>query len=254
MIAPHKKNVHITHMKHVDLILRPLARLAIRRGWTFGEVSERLRRAFLVAARAEAGPDATDSRLSVMTGLQRRDIARLKDSTDPKPQRQPLSEIIALWAEDPAFDTSALPAKGPHPSFASLAAQVRKDVHPRTFLDMLIAAGAVTETDDGLRLSARGYQPLPGSEDQLAYLGANVGDHLSAAVTNIVDGADAYDVSVHYTGLNAEAVARIEALWRQKQQELAQELNRFVRHLPAEADGDQRFRAGAYFHSEGPDA
>jgi len=42
-----------------------------------------------------------------------------------------------------------LPRSGPGPSFESLTQGVRHDVHPRTLLDTLLAAGTVALSDDG---------------------------------------------------------------------------------------------------------
>ncbi len=57
-------------------------------------------------------------------------------------------------------------------------------------------------------------------------------------------------MSVHYQGLSEAAVARLDALWRQKQAEILRELNDTARALPPSDDGPHRFRAGAYFHEE----
>jgi len=205
-------------MNWLDPILIPLARLSIRRGWLYPLVADRLRRAFLNAALKDGGDGVTDSRLSVMTGLQRRDLARLREtkSDDPKPTRQPLAEIIARWVEDPIYPEHNLPILGDGPSFATLARAVRKDVHPRTFLDMLVEAGTVAQHEDRLTLLTSTYVPSQGSDEQLAYLGDNVGDHLSVAVDNVTTKEDHYEMSVHYQGLSPEAVARLDALWRRK--------------------------------------
>lgn len=239
-------------MNVLDPILSPLARLAIRRGWAFPMLADRLRHAFLAAAQDEAGSDATDSRLSVLTGLQRRDIAKLRDAgaSPPAPRRQPLAEIIAKWWDDPAYDTDGIPVLGDNASFTHLARSVRKDVHARTFLDVLIEIGAVEETNGTVCLKTRTYQPLPGSDDQLGYLADNVGDHLNVAVANVTNNADRFDVSVHYQGLSETAIARLDALWRQKQTGILREMNDVARALPRSDDGPNRFRAGAYFHED----
>lgn len=239
-------------MNFLDPILYPLARLAIRRGWGFPTLADRLRHAYVAAARDQAGPDATDSRLSVLTGLQRRDIARLR-MDQPKsddPRRQPLAEIIALWWADPAYDPKGIPVLGDGGSFAHLAQRIRKDVHSRTFLDILIEIGAVQEADGIVRLMTRTYQPLPGSDDQLAYLADNVGDHLKTAVANVTGAADKFDVSVHYRGLSEAAIADLDALWRQKQTKVLLEMNDAARNAQTCDDDPHRFRAGAYFHEE----
>ena len=235
----------------LDHILLPLARLCIARGVRFTDAAQRLRHAFLRAAMAEAGPAATDSRISVMTGLQRRDIAALKagEGAAPALPPNPLSRIVAAWQADPALAGQPLPRRGEGPSFEALAWQVRKDLHPRTLLDQLVAAGTVRVDDaDRVHLVQTAYQPLPGSDDQLAYLADNVGDHLETAVDNVTGAARRLERAVHYDGLDPAAVAELDAMWRASQQAAMTALNARASQLQASRPGRRRFRAGAYFH------
>ncbi len=186
-----------------------------------------------------------------MTGLQRRDIARLRGEAEPSPMhRQPLAQIIAIWSNDPDYDPQGLPIQGEGASFATLARSVRKDVHPRTFLDVLIANGAVTEADGRVILNTRSYQPLAGSEDQLAYLAANVADHLAAAVTNVVDAPRCFEMAVHYKGLSETAIKLLDKEFRSRMSETLEELDTMARTLPSSEDGPHRFRAGGYFFDD----
>lgn len=246
-----KKNVRITHMFWLDPILRRLAWLAVRKGWLFPVLEHRLRHAYIEAAVALCGEAATDSKVSIVTGLQRRDIARLRRETAPlQNQRQPLAEIIARWSNDPDYDPKGIPVNGDGASFATLARGIRKDVHPRTFLDVLIENGAVTEIDGRVILNTRSYQPLAGSDDQLAYLADNVGDHLASAVSNVVDAARNYDMGVHYKGLSAKAIKDLDTQFGTRMSQTLNELDTMARTMPATEDGPYRFRAGGYFFDD----
>ncbi|MEO9514459.1 MAG: DUF6502 family protein [Paracoccaceae bacterium] len=238
-------------MLWLDPILRPIARLAVRKGWLFPLVENRLRHAYVEVAQTLADGGGTDSKISIMTGLQRRDIARLrKDTAAPQTQRQPLAEIIALWWDDPDYDPQGLPVQGDGASFSSLARRVRQDVHPRTFLDILIENGAVKEVEDQVILNTRSYQPLAGSDDQLTYLAHNVGDHLTTAVSNVVDGAQNYDMGVHYNGLSESAIKQLDAHFRARMKQTLQEMDTMARAFPDSEDGPHRFRAGGYFSDD----
>ncbi|AXI45986.1 hypothetical protein C1J03_08110 [Sulfitobacter sp. SK012] len=235
----------------LDPILRPLARLAVRKGWLFPIVEHRLRHAYIEAADTLGEDPSTDSKVSILTGLQRRDIARLRrEVIPPQNQRQPLAEIIALWWDNPAYDPKGIFVQGDGPSFTDLARCIRKDVHPRTFLDVLIENGAVKEIGDKVILNTRSYQPLSGSDDQLAYLADNVGDHLATAVSNVVGEAGNYDMSVHYKGLSASAIEQLDKHFRARMKQTLQELDTMARTLPATEDGPHRFRAGGYFSDD----
>lgn len=246
-----KKNVHNAHMYWLDPIFSRLGRLAVQKGWLFPVLAQRLRLAYVEAAQSLCDGEATDSKLSIMTGLQRRDIARLRGETKPAgAQRQPLAEIIATWANDTDYDPKGIPVLGEGASFASLARSVRKDVHPRTFLDLLIENGAVTEQGGQAILHTRSYLPPTGSDDQLVYLGQNVGDHLASAAANVVDSAGKYDMAVHYTGLSAKAVQHLDAEFRRRMALILQDIDRMARALPESENGPYRFRAGGYFFDD----
>ncbi|MEP0960261.1 MAG: DUF6502 family protein [Roseobacter sp.] len=243
--------MQITHMTWLDPILRPLARLAVTKGWLFSTVTHRLRHAYVEAADAAGGGVVTDSKVSVLTGLQRRDIARLRKEAAPvQIQRQPLAEIIGVWWADPDYDPEGIPILGDGPSFTTLARGVRKDVHPRTFLDVLIENGAVTEAGEMVILNTRRYQPLSGSEDQLAYLADNVGDHLTTAVSNVVDATGNYDMAVHYKGLSAAAIEQLDAHFRARMTQTLEEIDTMAREMPTDQNGPHRFRAGGYFSDD----
>lgn len=180
--------------------------------------------------------------------MQRRDIARLRSEETPtEPKRHPLAEIIARWWDDPAFDPKGIAIQGEGASFTSLARSIRKDVHPRTFLDILVDSDAVTEIGDRVRLNTRSYRPPSGSDDQMAYLADIVGDHLSSAVANVVDGAGNFDMAVHYDGLSASAVAQLDRRFRECMTQTLEELDTMARSFPTSEDGVHRFRAGGYF-------
>ncbi|WP_159980122.1 DUF6502 family protein [Roseobacter cerasinus] len=231
--------------------MRPLARLAVQKGWLFPVVERRLRYAYIEAAERLDHGTATDSKISIKTGLQRRDIAKLRGEDVPtQSKRQPLAEIIALWWNDPAYDPKGIPIQGGDGSFTSLARCIRKDVHPRTFLDILIETGTVSETGEKVSLNARSYQPAAGSDDQLAYLADNVGDHLETAVSNVVDAAKNYDMGVHYEGLSVNAVTQLDQHFRSRMRQTLEEMDTMAQEFPASEDGPHRFRAGGYFFDD----
>ncbi len=249
--CPVNINVQYAHMNWLDPILRPLARLAIRKGWLFPVVEQRLRHAYIEAAQCLDDKRATDSMISISTGLQRRDVARLrKQDAGKQTTRQPLAEIIALWWDDPAYDPKGIPIQGDGASFYTLARRIRKDVHPRTFLELLVANGAVSRSAETASLKTRSYQPLPGSDDQLVYLAENVGDHLNAAVSNVVGNAEHYEMGVHYGGLSERAILQLDQHFRNRMQQTLEELDSMARKFPASENGNRRFRAGGYFFDD----
>lgn len=236
----------------LDALLAPIARLLVARGVLFGEAAERLKQAYVDAAAARAGERATDSRISVMTGLQRRDVARLRATAvacAPRPVNH-LSRLVSVWQTDPRFAGRDLPRKGGEDGFEEIAKSIRRDVHPRTMLDELLAAGTVVLAEDSVRLVQSSFQPLAGSEGQLDYFTANAGDYLTAATANLLSGAPYFERAAHFNHLDAEAVAALDRQFRAGQMALLVELGQTAARLQEEQPGAHRFRAGGWFYHE----
>lgn len=241
----------------LDRLLAPFARLMVARGIQFPELAERLKAHYVDAAKGMSDGKLTDSRLSVLTGLQRRDIARLRALPAPEPRTHHLARLLALWQTEPAFKGRDLPKNGPAPSFEALAKIVRKDIHPRTMLDTLEAAGAVAIDDatQQVRLLQASYQPLSGSEDQLAYLTQNLGDHLDAATDNVLGQSPPhFERAVYYSELTEDHIATLRADYHAEQMALLRRLSARAAEMKREAQKTptasrmSRFRAGGYFY------
>src|SRR4028119_35271 len=91
-------------------LLRPLVRLLIRSGITFPAVTELLRELYVnVAEHDFALPDKeqTDSRVSLLTGIHRKEVRRLRGAGAPAHTGPATvartSRILARWLADPAF-------------------------------------------------------------------------------------------------------------------------------------------------------
>lgn len=245
----------------LDPLLAPLARLMVSRGIGFPELAERLKLHFVRAAIDAGEGKSTDSRISVLTGLQRRDIARLRSDKAKEAHVSHLSRLVATWQTDATYQSpdgkpATLPRAGPQPSFEALARSIRTDIHPRTMLDALIEAGTVTRdaATDEVSLAASAYLPLPGSDEQIAYLANNIGDHLEAATLNVrADEPPFFERAVHYSGLSEADIAELDATFRKSQMDLLQHLNARAARMKNDSRGTLRFRAGGYFYSKEQD-
>ena len=248
-----KKNVHIAHMLNLlDALLAPTARILVARGVMFPEFIERMKSHYIAAAQKQAdneGTKVTDSRLSVMTGLQRRDIARLKDEKLKEKRVHHLSRLVALWQTE-SYPKS-LPKSGPDPSFEALAQIVHRDVHPRTMLDALQSAGTVSVDGETVTLVATSYQPLAGTDDQIAYLARNVGDHAAAATENVLGHTPRhFERAVHYTKLTQAQIAELETDFVHGEMEVLEKISQKAAGMKRDGGGIHRFRAGSYFYTE----
>lgn len=244
----------------LDPLLSAFARLTVARGILFPDLIERLKHHYIDAATDmttdTTGGKVTDSRLSVLTGLQRRDIVRLRELPQFEQAPNHLARLVALWQTEPDYSTEGTPnplaKNGPAPSFEALARIVRRDVHPRTMLDTLQATGTIAiKNNQTVQLLQTSYQPLAGSEDQLAYLANNAGDHLNAATDNVLGHTPPhFERAVHYTQLTTRQIEELKAEFDAGQMALLERLSKKaadMKKLPSENAHD-RFRAGGYFY------
>lgn len=211
-------------------VLAPLARLALARGVPCGAVEELLKEVFVDEALRAQGSGAAQrlvSRISVATGLNRREVTRLtRAERAPRAVRQPpATEVFARWITDPALrnadgrpvDLPRLP-DGAEPNFETLARSVTRDVHPRSVLEELCRLGIARhdEATDRVHLLRADYVPGSDHSDMLHFLGDNVGDHLTAAVANVTAETPVhFEQAVFADELSEDALPAVKALVRE---------------------------------------
>lgn len=245
-------------------LLRPIARLCLANGITFATAVEVLKRAFVQEARAmqpEAPEHGTVSRISTVTGINRREVGRLTKAQLPDPvTKKPLAaELMARWLTDPSLrDAQGLPAAlqrtGTGQSFENLSQLVTRDVHPRTILDELLRQGMVRHDleSDEVSLVCDDFIPKADSQQMLAFLSDNVGDHLEAAVDNVTDGNDRHlEQAIFADELSMESVralqSRIIARWQALREEMVPAITELIESdRKAGRRQDQRIRIGLY--------
>ncbi|MEM8624200.1 MAG: DUF6502 family protein [Pseudomonadota bacterium] len=254
-------------------ILRPLVRAMIARGLFYPRLTEILKEVFVGEAEAHfgiAGRQMTDSRISVLTGLQRRDIRGLRGADDVERPRGlgPVPRTVAHWQGDPRYQVDGAPAPLPRlaeaagdgPSFESLVREIGRDVHARTILDELSRLGLVTIDKKSDRVSLIAEALLPSRDDALllGYYAANLGDHAAASAANLMASPDPgpfYERAVHYNRLRAEDVDALEASARERLQDALAALNADALSRQRAAKDDPaataRFRAGAFVFRAG---
>ena len=255
-------------------LLRPLVRLLIACGATFPAAADLLRRLYVEVAQVGLPPQArTDSRISVLTGVHRKELRRLREAPELielVPEAVTIgSVVVARWLGVPPYagrrrKPRVLPRLGPAPSFETLVESVTRDVRPRTILDDFLAQGLVTvDAKDRVHLAAAAYLPAPGRVAQLFYFSRNLRDHAAAGAANVLAAGPApfLDRSLHYDRLTQEAADALEAAARQAAEALLLDLNRLALRLIEEGgeappgETGARVNVGLYvFKEREPDA
>jgi hypothetical protein len=252
-------------------VLRPLVRLALASGFNFTAFSAVLRRLYIEVAEKEfALPNKhqTDSRISLLTGIHRKDVNRLRgQALDPSFLTVGVSQtsrILARWLADPLYcdaedKPSALPRTSGDggPSFESLVTDITKDVHPRSILDEWLDRGLVVVDDNGwVRLNLSSIVPNAGDDARRHYFTRNLRDHVQASVVNLMNDPPPYfERAVHYDGISQALANRLDEIAREEGMALLLKLNKIAHQtLKDDPGGDSRWIAGLYVMTEEADA
>ena len=247
-------------------LLVPLARWLVHNGVTYSSFAPALKSVFVEAARrelAESGGKQTDSALSVLSGVQRRDIRQLDD--DALAAAQPktpsiASQVFTRWLTDAALrskkdEPKPLPKNGPAPSFDALARELSSDVHPRTLLAEMQRLGLVRIDGDTVHLQSQAFVPQRGFDETVEIFAANASDHLAAAAHNLRGDGDRFlEHSVFASGVSAQSAQALSALarklWRPAFQQMARDATKAYQQDQRDGSASMRMRFGVYYFAE----
>jgi Family of unknown function (DUF6502) len=205
--------------------LLPLAKLSLAAGLKLPDLIEAMKSALVLAA-CEDSKDKkfSDSQLSVLTGVHRKDLRRFKESDGlSNIYRASLSsQVFGRWRSDPRYLTKsgaprvlnrAAPDKELR-SFETLVASVSTDVHPRSVLDDLIRLGMVEASPgDKLKLIAKAFVPKNDAREIWEISSQNATDHLMAISHNLLGHQPPYLEQAIFTDeLSAESAAEFNRL------------------------------------------
>jgi hypothetical protein len=256
----------------VRRVLVPLVRTLIGFGISWPMLATLLKSVYVeVAERGFAlpGKPMTDSRITLLTGVHRKDVSQIRNAPPPAEAAAAAapsfgSQVLSRWLTEADFRAAG---GGPRPlprtasadgeaSFETLVTGISKDIRPRALLDELLHAGLVAERADGLlELAAAAHVPR-GDLDKLAYYyGRNLADHLAASGHNLAGGAPPFlERALAYDRLSPESIAALRREADRLGMAMLVELNRMAADL---ADGDSgredanhRFTAGLYLYDE----
>lgn len=253
----------------VVTVLRPLVGLLMEHGLTYPWLSGVLKAVFVDVAEKEFRlPDKrqTDSRITLLTGVHRKDVRRLRQQdavADGGPPENVYlgAHLVAVWTSDERYlDLQGHPKaltrqpRDNSPSFEKLVTSISKDIRPRAVLDELLRLGAVdVDDDDRVRLKTEAFIPSKGFDEKAYYFGRNIHDHIAAARHNVQGGEPPFlERSVYYDDLSAESVRQLDELAHSEGMKLLRLMNKRARELQAadeqSAEPGHRMNFGLYFY------
>lgn len=182
------------------VLLRPIASLLLKCGMTWREFADVSKSVFVAVASQDYGLNGRPtnvSRVSILTGVSRKEITRvralLENESDPLPNKTTdATRLLSGWHQDPEFLTSAgeprvLPAEGQGASFTTLWQRYGGDVPVTSMRKELERAGAITTLPDGtLRVERRYFMPRRFDPQWILNAGSMLRD-LGAGITHNLD-------------------------------------------------------------------
>ncbi len=211
----------------VSHMLRPLVRILLSHGIAFQTFSEMVKTAYVTVADEEfklSSKPQTDSRISLLTGINRREVTRIRNEPATGielPQHSSMSALLlAIWSGNAEYldqngrsiPLQRLSSKGEEKSFEQLVQSISKDFRPRVVLDEWLRQGIVTlDNEDRVHLRIDAFAQPRDLEEKRYYFGQNIHDHLAAAAHNL-SGAQPpfFERCVFYDKLTAKSCNELE--------------------------------------------
>ncbi len=256
-------------------VLRPLTRLLIAHGITLPLLSELMKSVYVEVAERSfpvPGRPASDSRISLLTGVHRKDVRRLRGAAPGEslvPATVSLgSQLVAKWvAERRYLDRAGAPrplplrkGHGAGASFEELVASVsRQDLRARVVLDELLRLGIVEiDTKDRVQLRVEAFVPVEGLEEKAYYFGRNLADHIAAGTHNLLGERPAFlERGVSYHGLSDADVNTLGKLALDHAMATLKVINRRALGMQRRQAGREgpkrRMNFGVFFYAEDDD-
>lgn len=175
----------------VKSLMNPIIKLLLRNGVTYKEFALLCKSIFVEAA-AEGfgirGRPTNVSRISVLTGIDRKEVKRIKDllqenslAVEAQTHQDRITRVLTAWHHDPEYFTNGqvdvLPVDGESGSFTSLVRRYGGDVPVQALLKELLRVGVVGKLEDGrVKVLSRYFMPVQSDPQALLRAGSMISE------------------------------------------------------------------------------
>ena len=245
-------------------LLRPLVRILLRNGIPFRAFADIAKWVYVDVASNQfqiRGKKQTDSRISIITGLSRKEVRRIKQlerfsDKEAISRYNRAARVVTGWIRDNRFkDSSGQPKDIPFDqgevSFSELVKKYSGDVPPRAILDELMDVSAIKMLKNGnIRLLTQAYLPTGDAETTLGILGTDVAHLIDTIDHNIFSPEKEryFQRKVAYDNVPGNSADRFRKLSADKAQQLLVELDRWLaahdRDATPSVEGSGRKKVG----------
>lgn len=246
-------------LKCASKIMAPIVSWLIKCGVGYKDFHTIVKRVFFEQALKESQikkTKITDSSLSLLAGLNRRDIIYFKDNPETEDTYQTLSissRVVTLWLQK-KWD-KRIPLNGDPISFETLSKEISQDTHPRTVLLDLQRLGLVSEIGNTVILHAESFTPSNDSDKCQNLLAQSVYDHLQAGLTNTFDIPNTFlEQTLIADTLTLESIEELRnysnQLWKDFSHKLLDKAIECCEKDKDKSNAQYRFSLGVYQYNE----
>jgi hypothetical protein len=257
----------------IQRMMRPVVRQLIAYGVSYPAFSRIVKQLYLDVAEQEFAlpfKQQTDSRLSLVTGINRKEISQLRRRKQtpqtPEVEDTLVTHVIGRWMAGPPYAEAhgtprRLPYESDNPHSASFARLVRElgtDIPVRSVLDELLRVGAVVLLPNGdVVLQQEAHIPAGDAAAKLTLLGSDPAELFSTIIHNI-EHPDAARLQrkVVYDNIGSEALSELRTEARRIGEEFIRHANVLLasqdrdRHPKAAGGKRSRVVLGTYYFEE----
>ncbi|NNF17857.1 MAG: hypothetical protein HKN70_14025 [Gammaproteobacteria bacterium] len=222
---------------------------------TWREFSELSKSVFVDVATNEfgiSGRPTNISRVSILTGISRKEVKRqrdlLREKASPTPAKTTdATRLLSGWHQDPEFTDAAgvpsvLPLTGEFPTFSDLFGRYGGDTPEQTMLRELNKAGAISlDKQRRVQAKSRYFMPAMMSDSNIRLFGMHLGSHAQTLKNNIAKGAGtaprfegiAIDDRIH-----GKHVGEFNAYLEERGQKFLEEVDDWLSHHRVDDEDD----------------
>jgi len=242
-------------------VLEPVIRLMLRAGVTWKEFAELSKAIFVEVATADfgiRGRPTNASRVAILTGLDRREVRKLREAASASPVRgyqSKASQVLSAWHHESAFQdehgqAAALAVDGDGAAFSELMRRYAPALPVVAMIKELKAAGAVEEMPDGrLRPLSRMYVPSGLPAERLRLWASVLSDVANAIEHNFSRDSDTparFERRALSLRVDRAALPEFRSLLEREGQALLERIDDWLaEHEVADGDDRNSIRLGA---------
>lgn len=248
MMSERKANL----LKLLALVLRPAIRFCLRHSLRLQDFLECAKTVFIeesAQALESQGQKRNISRISVMSGVHRRDVARIQEyGLQLFYEPDVVTKVLGMWQSSSQFSTGMNEAKplscdGEKSEFVALVRSVSKDINPATVLFELERVKAVEKREGKLHLRVESFVPK-GNTLQGFNILAHDADDLTRTVEENVLSAPAvpqFHARTEYDNVRPDALPEIKRWFLREGHEFHARVRAFVSKFDQDIHPDPKF-------------